>query len=50
MNNKLKNMWKCLWPSLEHYHDIYVEGLRRTVKTLSHGQFPDQDLNHALPY
>jgi len=50
VNNKLKNMWKWLWLSLENYPYIYLEGLRKAMKTLSLGQFPDQDLNHALPY
>jgi len=29
----LKNMWKWLWLSLENYPYMYLEGLRKAMKT-----------------
>jgi hypothetical protein len=37
---------KQSWPNLEYYPGIYLEGLRKTTKNLSHdNRSPDRDLN-----
>jgi hypothetical protein len=41
---------KQLWPNLRSYPGIYLEGLRKTMKTLSQdSQFPGRDLNPGPP-
>jgi hypothetical protein len=41
---------KQSWPNLRYYPGIYLEGLRKTMKNLSHySQSSGQDLNLAPP-